>query len=100
MPAQTLPNKIAVDREQSFDRPQSFSQPQAFKRPQSFADLTQISIEQIVARIFLLNRITRMDQDLLMSALFSKQSLTEVDKKLIGRVFDAVQQGKLKVGAR
>ena len=58
------------------------------------------SVEKIVERIFTLQRITLIDQDLLMTALLSKQDLSETEKQLIGRVFDALQRGKLKVGPR
>ena len=58
------------------------------------------SVEKIVERIFPLQRITLIDQDLLMTALLSKQDLSETEKQLIGRVFDALQRGKLKVGPR
>ena len=58
------------------------------------------SVEKIVERIFTMHRITLIDQDLLMTALLSKQDLNETEKKLIGRVFDALQRGELKVGPR
>ena len=47
-----------------------------------------------------MHRITLIDQDLLMTALLSKQDLSETEKQLIGRVFDALKRGELKVGPR
>ncbi len=60
--------------------------------------LSTISIEQLVERIFRLRQITRIDQRLLMTSLLSNDALTEVEYKNINQVFDALQQGLIKVG--
>lgn len=59
--------------------------------------LSSISIEQLVERIFRLRQITRIDQRLLMTSLLSKETLTEAEYKIINQVFDALQQGLIKV---
>jgi hypothetical protein len=59
--------------------------------------LSTISLEQVVERIFRMRQITRIDQRLLMTALLSKDSLTETEYKNINKVFDALQQGLIKV---
>ncbi|BAZ27918.1 hypothetical protein NIES4074_03460 [Cylindrospermum sp. NIES-4074] len=58
---------------------------------------TQTMLETILERIFAIRRITRRDQQLLMSTLLSKEGLNESDRLQIGRVFDALQRGLIKV---
>ncbi|AFZ25605.1 hypothetical protein Cylst_3457 [Cylindrospermum stagnale PCC 7417] len=57
----------------------------------------QMLMEIVLERIFAIRRITRRDQQLLMSALMSKKGLNENDQQQIGRVFDALQRGLIKV---
>lgn len=57
----------------------------------------QMLMEIVLERIFAIRRITRRDQQLLMSALMSKKGLNEDDRLQIGRVFDALQKGLIKV---
>lgn len=61
------------------------------------ASLPKVPVEQIIERIFALRQISRADQNLLMSALLSKNSLNEKDENQIKRVFDALQKGMLRV---
>lgn len=53
--------------------------------------------EEAIDRIFSFRRITRADQHLLMSALLSKNALSEKERQQINQVFDALQKGLLKV---
>ena len=54
------------------------------------------SIDKIIDKIFATRRITRYDQRLLMT-LFSKGELSDSDKALINRVYEALTQGQLRV---
>lgn len=56
----------------------------------------QVSIEELVAQILMHRRITQTDQQLLRSALLSKQALNEKEKTLINRVFYGVRHGLLR----
>ncbi|WP_341526353.1 hypothetical protein WKK05_27925 [Nostoc sp. UHCC 0302] len=64
---------------------------------QATSPLIQMSLEKVLERIFAVRRITRRDQQLLMSTLLSKEGLNEEDRLQISRVFDALQRGLLKV---
>ncbi|MBD2436573.1 hypothetical protein [Nostoc sp. FACHB-110] len=57
----------------------------------------QMSLENLLEHIFTIRRITRQDQQLLMSALLSKDGLSEQEHQQINRVFDALKKGLLKV---
>lgn len=57
----------------------------------------QIPLEKVLEHIFAIRRITRQYQQLLMSALLSKDGLNEEEHQQISRVFDALQRGLLKV---
>lgn len=54
-------------------------------------------LEQLIDRIFKFRQITRLDQQLLMSILLTKEEITEDDNDKINRVFDAVRSGRLQV---
>lgn len=54
------------------------------------------TLEQTIEKILTSRRITRNDQNLLMS-LFSKQGVTPQDAALINRVYEALHQGRLRV---
>jgi hypothetical protein len=56
-----------------------------------------ISLDQVVDRIFAFRQISQLDQRLLMSMLLSKDSLSAQDHALINRVFDALQRGLIRV---
>lgn len=57
--------------------------------------LPNLSIEQLVERIFAFRQISPLDQQLLKSALLSKPNLSDAERRSIARVFKAVQQGHL-----
>lgn len=57
----------------------------------------QMQLESVLERIFAIRRITRHDQQLLMTTLLSKDGLNEQESRQISKVFDAVQRGLLKV---
>ncbi|MDZ8054168.1 MAG: hypothetical protein RMX68_017220 [Aulosira sp. ZfuVER01] len=61
------------------------------------ANSTQLQLETVLEHIFAIRRITRHDQQLLMSALLSKEDLNEQERLQISRVFDALQRGLIKV---
>ena len=55
-----------------------------------------LSIEEMVAKIFATRRITRTDQHILMS-MFADGNISANDQMLINRIYDALNQGRLKV---
>ncbi|MBK4729705.1 hypothetical protein JJD41_07460 [Oxynema sp. CENA135] len=55
------------------------------------------TVEQIVDRICRHRKISRYDQQLLMSALLSKDAISENERSQINRVFDNLQRGCLRV---
>ncbi|MCL1464592.1 hypothetical protein LAY41_09135 [Argonema galeatum A003/A1] len=61
------------------------------------ANLSKVQVEQVIERILALRQISRADQHLLMSALLSQNSLSDIDESQIKRVFDALQKGMLRV---
>lgn len=54
------------------------------------------SCETTINKIFATRRITRQDQQELMSAL-SQSQITASDRALINRVYEALSQGRLRV---
>jgi hypothetical protein len=58
--------------------------------------MTTSNIEQTIDRIFAARRLTRRDQQMLMS-MFSRRNLTPNDAALISRVYEALSQGRLRV---
>lgn len=61
------------------------------------ANLPEGTIEALVERIMLQRRITRADQERLMSVLLAKNVLSEAERRQIDRVFDALRSGLVKV---
>ncbi|MBD2357163.1 hypothetical protein H6G41_21485 [Tolypothrix sp. FACHB-123] len=61
------------------------------------ATSSQMQLETVLEHIFAIRRITRHDQQLLMSTLLSKEDLNEQERLQISRVFDALQRGLIKV---
>ncbi len=55
------------------------------------------TLDRIVERIFSSRKITRADQKRFMSAMMSRETLSAEDQKKINRVFNALQQGLLRV---
>ena len=64
---------------------------------QSTDSSTQVSLDKLLKRIFSIGKITRYDQQLLMSTLLSKDGFNEEERRQISRVFDFLQRGLLKV---
>lgn len=54
------------------------------------------TLEQTIEKILANRRITRKDQRCLMS-LFAEKDVSPTDAALIGRVHEALRQGRLKV---
>lgn len=55
-----------------------------------------INLETTIDKIFTTRRITRKDQQLLM-CLFSQGTLSPNDRDLLDRVYEALNQGRLRV---
>lgn len=64
---------------------------------QATTDLPNLSVEKILERILVLRQITRLDQQLLMSAALAKDSLSEKAQHQINLVFERLQRGLIKV---
>ncbi len=54
------------------------------------------SLEQLVSQILATRRISRMDQELLMT-LLNKDVIEPQEHDLVNQVFEALQQGRLRV---
>lgn len=54
------------------------------------------SLEQAIEHILSTRRITRNDQNMLMS-MFAKKTLSPQDAVLINRVYEALHQGRVRV---
>lgn len=55
-----------------------------------------VNLETTIEKIFATRRITRNDQQLLM-CFFSQGNLSSTDKDLLDRVYEALNQGRLRV---
>jgi len=55
-----------------------------------------VNLETTIEKIFATRRITRNDQQLLM-CLFSQGNLSSTDKDLLDQVYEALNQGRLRV---
>lgn len=64
---------------------------------QAQAAVSQLSIEQIAQRIFTSRKISRSDQQWLMSAMLSKDSINTEEQTLIARLFQSLQKGTIRV---
>ena len=60
------------------------------------ASLPEVTIEELVNRIFSARRITRTDQRLFMM-LLSQCLVTEEERRLIDRVYEGLRRGFLRV---
>jgi hypothetical protein len=58
---------------------------------------TPISTDEVLERIFKCRQITRLDQQLLMSGLLSREAIGEADWYKINQVFDLIHQGLIRV---
>jgi hypothetical protein len=56
-----------------------------------------ISVEKLVNRIFCSRKITRNDQQLLMSLLLSKDALSVEERLYIDKVFERLRRGLIHV---
>lgn len=57
----------------------------------------QPTVEQLVYRIFSSRKITRADQQILMSLLLSKEVLTLEEHQYIDQVFERLRNGLIRV---
>lgn len=57
----------------------------------------QLNINEIVDQIFTSRRITRTDQQKLMTSLLSRETLTSEEHEQIDKVFDALRRGMIRV---
>ena len=64
---------------------------------QAQVSVSQLTIDEIVNQIFAVRQIDRCVQRQFMNALLSKTTLNNQDQAHISRVFDALQQGLLRV---
>jgi len=55
------------------------------------------SVKNLVDHIFKTHRLSRADQQTLMSFLLSKDMISREENQLINSVFDAVRQGRIRV---
>jgi hypothetical protein len=58
---------------------------------------SKASVESILERIFAIRQINRKDQNTLMAALLSKDSLSEKDQHQINKVYEAIQKGLIRI---
>lgn len=61
------------------------------------AIFSEFTIEQVLAQIFARGQISHLDQQLLMRTLQSEPVLTREQRTVIERIFEALQNGWLKV---
>lgn len=57
----------------------------------------KLLLEQIVSQIFIRKQISRLDQQVLMSALLARNSMSDKDQSQVNRVFDGIQRGLIRV---
>ncbi|HAJ61466.1 MAG TPA: hypothetical protein DCP31_21265 [Cyanobacteria bacterium UBA8543] len=60
-------------------------------------DFQKLPIQQIAARIIDSRQITRVDQNILMSALFSKDSLSQEEQNLVQQIYKDLKLGLIRV---
>lgn len=58
---------------------------------------TPVSTDEILEKIFKCRQITRLDQQLLMSGLLSREAIGETEWYKINQVFDLIHQGLIRV---
>lgn len=63
----------------------------------SKVDFQKIPIQQIAARIIDSRQITRADQNILMSALLSKDSLSSEEQNLVQQLYKDLKLGLIRV---
>ena len=57
----------------------------------------KVSVDTILERIFTIRQISRTDQQTLMAALLSQDSLSEKDQRQINEVYEAIQKGLIRI---
>lgn len=57
----------------------------------------KLLLEQIISQIFIRKQISRLDQQVLMSALLARNSISDKDQSQLNRVFDGIQRGLIRV---
>ena len=57
----------------------------------------KLLLEQIISQIFIRKQISRLDQQVLMSALLARNSMSDKDQSQVNRVFDGIQRGLIRV---
>ncbi|MEO3704721.1 hypothetical protein [Trichormus azollae] len=60
-------------------------------------NLNPSSLEPILERIFANRRITRKDQQIIMSSLLTEDGLSDHHLRQINKVFDSLKRGLIKV---
>jgi hypothetical protein len=65
---------------------------------QSQVGFGQVTLEQVVERIFAFRQVTPLDHSLLKSALCSQNSITQQQQTLLNRVFEGLERGWIWVG--
>jgi peptidoglycan hydrolase CwlO-like protein len=58
---------------------------------------SRISLENIADRILSVRRITKLDRNMLESAILSQKFLSRAEQTLMTRVFDGLHQGSIQV---
>ena len=57
----------------------------------------KLPLDQIISQIFTTKQISRLDQQILMSALLTRNSISDKDQSEVNRVFDGIQRGLIRV---
>lgn len=55
------------------------------------------SLDQIISQIVTTKQISRLDQQTLMEALLTQNSISDRDQSEVNRVFDGIQRGLIRV---
>jgi hypothetical protein len=61
------------------------------------AHLPSVNVQQLADNIIASGKISRVDQQKLMSALLSRNTISKSDMALINRIFDLLRVGRLRV---
>ncbi|MEB3182084.1 MAG: hypothetical protein VKL59_24065 [Nostocaceae cyanobacterium] len=63
----------------------------------SYIPKVKVSVHKLAERMFAFRQISRLDQQLFMSALLSKDTLEPSEQKLVDQVFEGLKNGWLRV---
>jgi hypothetical protein len=72
-------------------------QAEAMANKFTFSYLPKVSVHQLAEKMFAFRQISRLDQQLFMSALLSKDTLDPSEKVLIDQMFEGLKTGWLRV---